>query len=284
MVRLRPSFPPLFGFLLCAGPLWGQIQLPPANLVTIPTAGTPQRGQFEVELLMQRDGGVLGRLGVGFSDRFSLGLSYSVQHFIGDDEITYQPLPEAQLKYRLIDETFSLPAVAIGLDSQGRGAFWNAELDTVGGAPAINMARYDVKAIGIYIVMSKNWQILGNFGSHLGISRNVRETDEIERDDLNIFLGLDKDIIPGLGVFLEYNAGLDDNGYSDYDAEDPEVFEEALNGLTVGRGVGYLNAGIRWHVSPGFYLEVDLNDIMVNKGGDVEYFSRELKVVYSELF
>jgi len=164
MAGIRLTRALITGLLGLTGSLWGQVPLPPANLVTVPTAGTPQRGQFEVELLMQRGGGVLGRLGVGFSDRFSLGMSYAVQRFIGDDSISFQPLPEAQLKYRIIDESFSLPAIAIGLDSQGRGEFWKATIDSANGNPKIEMARYDVKAIGLYVVLSKNWQILGNFG------------------------------------------------------------------------------------------------------------------------
>ena len=277
MAVIRLTRPLIIGLLGLTGSLWGQVPLPPANLVTVPTAGTPQRGMFEVELLMQRDGGVLGRLGVGFSDRFSLGLSYSVQRFIGDDTISFQPLPEAQLKYRVIDESFSLPVIAIGLDSQGRGEFWEATIDSANGNPQIAMARYDVKAIGLYLVVSKNWQIFGNFGSHLGVSKNVWESDDIE-NDLNLFVGFDKDIAPGLGVFLEYNAALDDNNYDD------ELIADKLKSLTVGKGKGYLNAGIRWHVASNFYMEVDLNDILVNKGGGVQYFSRELKVVYSEIF
>lgn len=283
MARIRPYFPPILILLGLAGPVSGQVSLPPSNLVTIPTAGTAQRGQFEVELLMQRGGGVLGRLGVGFSDRFSLGMSYGIQRFIGDDPPALnRPLPEAQLKYRLYDEKFNMPAIAIGLDSQGRGEFWEVGLDTVDNVPQIRLARYDVKAIGIYVVFSKNWQIMGNFGTHLGLSKNVWEKDDIE-DDFNLFVGFDKDLAPGITMFLEYNAALDDNNYDDYNAQNSQIFRESLSRLTIGKGNGYLNAGIRWHVASSFYLEVDLNDIMLNKG-NVKYFSRELKVVYNEFF
>ncbi|MCH7939272.1 MAG: hypothetical protein IID13_05960, partial [Candidatus Marinimicrobia bacterium] len=115
--------------LLLAGGLSGQ-NPPPANLVTIPTAGTLQRGEYEIEILMQTGGGILGRLGVGFSDRFSLGMSYGVNQFIGDAQPSLNRLmPEAQLKYRFLDETYTLPAMALGVDTQGRGKFWEAEID-----------------------------------------------------------------------------------------------------------------------------------------------------------
>lgn len=264
--------------LLISGSLFGQMA-PPANLVTIPTAGTLQRGQYDAELLIQTGGGVLGRLGVGLSDRFSLGMSYGIQRFIGDEkpEIN-RAVPEAQLKYRLIDETYTMPAIALGMDNQGRGEFWEQEIDidTLTNEARITMARYDMKAIGVYLVASKNWQVWGNLGTHFGICKNVLESDEAD-DDINFFFGFDKDLAPELCVFAEYNAALDDNNYKD------EMITEVFENLTVGQGKGYLNAGFRWQVAPIFYLEVDMIDIMLNKGR-VDYFSRELKVVYNEFF
>ncbi|MEE9464069.1 MAG: hypothetical protein V3W14_00665 [Candidatus Neomarinimicrobiota bacterium] len=262
-----------FSVLLIGAILSGQGVPPPATLVSIPTAGTLQRGQFEIELLMQTGGGVLGRLGVGFSDRFSIGMSYGVQRFIGSEEPSLNRLrPEVQLKYRFMDESYNRPAIALGLDTQGRGDFQESNLNDT-----TTIKRYDVKAIGIYLVVSKNWQILGNLGIHGGVSRNTMEDDQAD-NDINLFFGLDKDIIPGLSVFLEYNSALDDN---DYDIEEINLY--TLSKITVGKGKGYLNAGIRWYMTSGLYLEVDLNDILVNKG-QVEYFTRELKVVYNEFF
>ena len=266
-----------FSALLVGGALWGQGVPPPAALVTIPTAGTLQRGQFEVELLMQTGGGILGQLGIGFSDRFSMGMSYGVQQFIGDKEPSLNRLiPEVQLKYRFMDESYNRPAIALGLDTQGRGGFQTYEvIDDTTEEVLQTYERYEVKAIGIYLVASKNWQVLGNIGGHFGLSKNVWEADESD-NDFNFFLGLDKDLSAELGVFVEYNAALDDNNYDDNELLD-------LTKITVGKGRGYLNAGIRWHVTPSFYMEVDLNDILVNKG-QVKYFSRELKVVYNEYF
>ena len=269
-----------FSVLLFGGVLWGQEWAPPATLITIPTAGTLQRGQYEIEMLMQTGGGILGRLGIGFSDRFSIGMSYGVQHFIGNDKPSLNRLlPEAQLKYRFMDESYNRPAVALGLDTQGRGKFQKHDVftDTTEQEVAYTIERYDVKAIGIYLVVSKNWQILGNLGIHGGISKNTLEADSAD-NDINLFFGLDKDIIPGLSVFLEYNSALDDN---DYDIKEINLL--TLSEITVGKGLGYLNAGIRWHMTPGFYIEVDLNDILMNKW-QVEHFTRELKVVYNEFF
>ncbi|MCH7852478.1 MAG: hypothetical protein IIC41_06820 [Candidatus Marinimicrobia bacterium] len=263
--------------LLIVGGLGGQ-NPPPPTLVTIPTAGTLQRGEYEVEILMQTGGGILGRLGVGFSDRFSLGMSYGVNQFIGNAKPSLNRLmPEAQLKYRFLDETYSLPAMALGVDTQGRGKFWEAEIDTTPtGEPRIKMARYDVKAIGVYLVVSKNWQLLGNFGSHFGVSKNFLEEDETDKD-FNFFLGFDKEFSPSILAFLEYNAAIDDNE-SDDDVKNLINFQGA-----VGQGRGYLSAGVRFTVSPNLHLEIDFKDIILNNG-QVDFFSRELKIVYMDLF
>lgn len=260
--------------LLVAAPLAAQMP-PPVVLVTIPTAGTLARGEYEIELLMQTNGGVLGRLAVGFTDRFTIGMSYGVSEFIGDGDPKLNRLvPEAQIKYRLYDETLTLPAISLGIDSQGRGAFWEKKigLDSAG-VPRIIMERYDVKAIGAYLVASKNWKVFGNLGSHVGISKNFLEQDD--DDDLNLFFGFDMEFSPTITVFLEYNAALDDNDNDDSDIRN-------LN-LVVGGGIGYLNAGLRLTMAPGLYMEFDFVDILLNKG-QVEYFSRELKVNFLTFF
>ncbi len=272
--------------LLLAGGLGGQ-NPPPANLVTIPTAGSIQRGSYEIEMLMQTGGGVLARLGVGITDQFALGMSYGIQQFIGDQKPSInRTIPEAQLKFRLFEEGYRMPAIALGLETQGRGDFQEKEVRdtvTVDGITNIDITtyeRYEIKAIGLYIVASKNWNFMGNFGSHLGLSKNFLEADDID-DDINLFFGVDKDLGADFSMFLEFNAALDDNGYKDQRAD--------LEGLTIGKGSGYLNAGLRWQVAPSFYMEIDFNDILINKDKvtnevEVTNISRELKVVFNEYF
>ena len=65
---------------------WAQIEqpYPPLNLVSIPTAGTLPRGSFTLESLIIKDGGIVPRLSVGFTDNFTFGVSYGMQNLIGD--------------------------------------------------------------------------------------------------------------------------------------------------------------------------------------------------------
>ena len=71
-------------------------------------------------------------------------------------------------------------------------------------------------------------------------------------------------------MLVEFDAALNDNNYKIDD----------INGF--GRGKGYLNAGIRWAVSPNVMMEINFNDISRNTAA--EYTNREIKIMYSESF
>ena len=70
-------------------------------------------------------------------------------------------------------------------------------------------------------------------------------------------------------LLIEYDAALNDNEYE-------------VGDLSFGKGKGYLNAGIRWAVSPNLMMEINFNDI--SKNTDAEYINREIKIMYSESF
>ena len=143
---------------------------PPLNLVSIPTGGTLPRGSYTMEMLLQKEGGFLPKLAVGITDHFTIGMSYGLQKLVGDEkpEVS-RPKPEVQIKYQLYDETLKRPAIVLGLDTQGRGAYRDRvkedDLKKI-------LNRYDQKAWGLYVVISKNYNLLGNLGFHGGLSKN----------------------------------------------------------------------------------------------------------------
>ena len=246
---------------------------PPLNLVTIPTAGTLPRGSFTLETLLINNGGVVPRLSVGFTDNFSFGMSFGVQNLIGVNKPSInKTAPEVQIKYRVFDESEKWPALVYGLDTQGRGIFHGIDSITSINDTAITLNRYDQKAWGMYLVFSKNWNLLGNLGIHGGISKSLSENDDGD-NDINIFLGFDKELNRSFSLLVEYDAALNDNlSEGDY----------SLNEITFGKGKGYLNTGIRWAMSPNLMLEINFNDI--NQNTNSEYTNREIKVMYSESF
>ena len=253
---------------------WTQIEqpYPPLNLVSIPTAGTLPRGSFTLESLIIKDGGIVPRLSVGFTDNFTFGVSYGLQNLIGDVKPSInKTTPEVQIKYRVFDESEKMPALVYGLDTQGRGEFHTQDsiffisgrLDSI-----LTLNRYDQKAWGMYIVFSKNWNFLWNFGMHAGISKSLSENDDGDNDP-NAFFGFDKELNRSFSLLIEYDAALNDDDHT-------------LNNITFGRGRGYLNAGVRWAISPNLMLEINFNDI--NQNTKAKYTNREIKVMYSESF
>ena len=264
------TFLTLLTFLCNIG--WSQIEqpYPPLNLVSIPTAGTLPRGSFTLESLLITDGGMVPRLSVGFTDNFSFGVSFGVQNLIGENKPSFnKTTPEVQIKYRVFDESEKMPALVYGLDTQGRGNYTDTLITP---RDTLTLNRYDQKAWGIYMVMSKNWNLLGNLGLHVGINKSLSENNDGDQD-INFFFGIDKELNRSFSLLVEYDAALNDNlGGGDY----------ALNDITFGKGKGYLNAGIRWAMSPNLMLEINFNDI--NQNTNSEYTNREIKVMYSESF
>ncbi len=232
---------------------------PPTTLVSIPSAGTLVRGSYAMQMRVQKNGGLTSSLSVGITDRFQFGLSFGSANLIGDDSLEWYPRPEANLKYRLIDETTSMPGLSLGLDTQGQGQF--NEADT--------LMRYDVKAMGIYAAASKNWFTpLGNLGLHMGTNYNFAEVNDGDKD-INYFFGFDMEFNPELSILLEYNAALNEN-------------EMTAKTMSISKG-GYLNAAIRWTFVERLHIEMDFNNLLFDDE-KVDYFNRELKITYIEYF
>ena len=246
-------------FLFLSFVLNAQSYPPPSSLVTLPTAGTLQRGSFALEMRIQKFGGLTSSISVGLTDRFQLGISYGSANLIGNDSLIWYPKPETNLKYLLIDESESTPGISLGIDTQGLGKFNSDD----------SLMRYDTKALGLFAVASKNWVTpLGNLGWHFGSNYNFVETNDNDKD-VNFFMGFDIEFNPELSIMLEYNAALNENNMTS-------------KNIAISRG-GYLNAGVRWTFVERLHIEMDFNNLMFDKK-KVDYFNREIKITYIEYF
>ena len=246
-------------FLFLSFVLNAQSYPPPSSLIALPTAGTLQRGSFELEMRIQKFGGLTSSISVGLTDRFQLGISYGSANLIGDDSLIWYPKPETNLKYLLIDESETSPGISLGIDTQGLGKFNSGD----------SLMRYDTKALGLFAVASKNWVTpLGNLGWHFGSNYNFVETNDNDKD-VNFFMGFDIEFNPELSIMLEYNAALNENNMTS-------------KNIAISRG-GYLNAGIRWTFVERLHIEMDFNNLMFDKK-KVDYFNREIKITYIEYF
>ena len=235
----------------------GQEYPPPTDLISVPTAGTLMRGSFSMDMRIQDEGGLVLGLSAGITDRFQFGMSFGSPNLIGDENLEWYPRPEAKLKYLIFDENLSMPALALGLNTQGSGDF----VDT--------LQRYEIKALGLYGAMSKNWKSpLGNIGLHTGLNYSFLETEDGDSDP-NLFFGMDVEFNPEFSFLLEYNSALNENGMT-------------ARTMSVSKG-GYLNAALRWSFVESLHLELHLNNLLFDDE-EVDYFKRELKITYIEYF
>ncbi len=225
----------------------------PTDLVTCPTAGILPRGAFLVDANMFRDGGLSLGMAVGISGNLMFGISYGGSQIIGNDEVIWNEQPGVEVKYRLIEEGMSRPALALGFNSEGYGAYIK------------ELKRYEQKAKGFYLTISKNYHFLGNLGLHAGANYNPLEKKDGDTDP-SVFLGIDKDITSEITLFAEYDAAINDNDF------------EELN-----FGKGYLNGGVRLNFVEHFHFEVLFTDILINNK-QIDQLNREVRINFIEFF
>jgi len=208
----------------------------PRFIVDMPTAGMLAKGSFAVDVEFYQEGGVLGTLSAGIFDRLTFGVSYGGSRLLGSQKAIMNPVPGATIKVRLLEESVSLPALALGFDSQGKDGYVR-ELD-----------RYAVKSPGLYAVASKNYLLAGYFSIHGGVNYSFERLDGDK--SFNIYLGAEKTIGPFLSLLAEYNLALNDN-----------------SGEAIGKGRGYLNMALKWAFTGGLTLGVNVKDILRNARG-----------------
>ncbi len=203
-------------------------------LIDMPTAGILHNGMIAMSVHFYEQSGVLVSVEAGAFNRLTFGLSYGGTNVIGSGAVDWNRFPGVNIRFRLIDETTSFPAITFGYDSQGKDAF----------IPAYN--RYLYKSPGFFAAASKYFNILGYLGLHGGVNYSLENGDG--NKNINFYVGADKTIGRDISVVAEYNFGLNDN-YPD-------------TTMLAGPGPGYLNAGIKWSVGSGFTLEFDYKNLL----------------------
>ncbi len=232
------------------------------SLAGIPTAGILQKGEAEIASKLFKNDGLMVGANVGLVQYFMFGVSFSGENVVGDREPEWQKIIGFSAKYRIMDETEKNPAVVFGFDNQGSGRYWK------------DYKRYDYKSKGIYLVLSKNYLFMGNLGLSLGTNYSL-ENDEDR--DLDIFFGFDKSIGNKLNLLVDYSVGI-----NDYESDKSNVADKKN---LLGKGRGYLNAGLKLEVTPNLALQVNFNDILVNapefNSNESSKVNREILLTYS---
>lgn len=205
----------------------------PRFIVDMPTAGMLDKGSFAVDIDFYQEGGVMAGLSAGIFERLSFGISYGGSRLLGSGKAVMDPSPGVNMRVRLLEEQLSLPALALGFDSQGRDGYLK-ELD-----------RYSIKSPGLFAVVSKNYLFAGYLSIHGGINYTFERADDSK--GYNVYAGAEKTIGSFLSLLAEYNLALNDN-----------------SGSAIGKGRGYLNLALRWSFSGGITLGVNLKDVLRN--------------------
>lgn len=230
-------------------------------ITTLPTAGTLKRGSYAVEGFVFAGGGAAVSMSVGIAENLSFGISYGAGNVIGSGAPNWNPLPGAMVRYRLLPEDLLMPAVTLGFDSQGRGAYTK---DQVQGADTVKVERYERKAPGFFAVASKNFSLLGYLTLHGGLSYSVLELRDDR--DLNAYLGIEKTIGPDITLAAQYDFAFNDNS--------PSAF---------GKGKGFLDLFARWSFGKGITLELGLLNVSDNLR-QLDAASRTIRLEYTNSF
>jgi len=220
--------------LRAQGTAGSDARLETRTIIDVPTAGMLRNGAFGLGMEFFQNGGMTLSTSVGIYDRFMFGISYGGTGLIGDEHPTWNPAPGVLVKVRILDETFALPALALGFDSQGKEPY----LDDPG--------RYTIKSTGFFFVASKNYEAYGTLSFHGGVNYSLERADG--DTDPNLFAGFEKSVGSFLSLLGEYNLGWND---SNHDAR--------------GKGRGYLNIAVAVSAGNGLTLRFSFKDLLHNQ-------------------
>lgn len=219
-------------------------------LIDMPTAGILEKGFVGVTTDVMPAGVLITRLEVGAFDNISFGISYGGANIIGSGTPRWYRLPGASFRFRLFNESTTLPAITLGFDSQGKGEYFDST------------SRYAIKSPGFFGAVSKNFEFLGYLSLHGTINYSLETKDG--DNFTNMFIGFEKTVGPSISIVCDYNFALNDNNLNDY----------------YGKGNGYLNAGIRWVLGQGFTVGFDLRDLLENKKWSPSAADRAIRIEY----
>ncbi len=198
------------------------------RIVDMPTAGMLPRGAIAIRVIAFEQGGVLSEVIVSPLSQVQLGLGYSGTGIIGSGAIRWQGTPALHLRWRILDETLLFPAIAIGLETLGRGS--------------VSGNSFATPAPGAFIAASKQFRwwlggcaVHGGVGYGFDLRFNGRTT--------NAWLGIEQSLGRSVAVSFEVNPGS---------------IEHAMPLL--------FNAVVRWSVIRGATLEFYARDLGARMG------------------
>lgn len=174
----------------------------PLRLINMPVAGSLDTEDWATRNYVFGDGTLLTELYYSAYDDLEIGLSMTMNQFLGKQDIVIQDYPGVFIAYRIFDETRELPAIKLGFDSQGRGR-WNKD----------NEASQQASP-GLFMALSKQFESpLGGAGLHGGVGWSFHPLPEYR--GWNIWIGGETAIWNWFSGAIEYTRIIESEFYTD---------------------------------------------------------------------
>lgn len=205
----------IIAIVIFKSPLW---------IGDIPTAYALPRGNYELNLRMQKEGGVLFKMETSITDYLSIGISYGGMQLIGKEDPEFYPLPGVHFRYMVVYEGKFFPALGLGITTQGFDRYLSE--------------RYEIKSKGAFISLSKSFYGIGGIIINGGLNYSFEREDV--KNGLDAFSGLELFLAPEFSIFSDFSFGFNDN-YN-------------KNSL--------LNLGLEFSFEDIFYLKISLRNLL----------------------
>ncbi|HOP26323.1 MAG TPA: hypothetical protein PLM22_04865 [Candidatus Sabulitectum sp.] len=185
-----------------------------------PTAGVIAPRTFNVAMNTFPVNGLRFSVTAGVFPRFMAGLGYGGWNITGSSDPQWFHKVYLKARFRVLDESRSFPAVALGYD--------NEEEHAASGVSYLRPQR------GFYLVLSKNfagWS--GDTGFHCGLSLSEENSDHA-----GLWLGIDKTLPGGFGAAVDWDMGT--NGDPEFRVDNSggfvslEAYWESFGQVRVG--------------------------------------------------
>jgi len=218
-------------------------------LLDMPTAGILQKGFVGVTSDILPNGVFIAAIEAGVFENVSFGISFGGSNFIGSGDVDWYKWPGINIRLRILDEEVLLPAITLGFDTQGKGAYVDS------------LNRYTIKSPGIFAAVRKNFNFIGYLSLHGSVNYSLEGKDG--DNFVNLKVGAEQTLGGNFSLIIEYDFAFNDN-----------------NSPGFGEDKGYMNIGLRWTVSSGITLGFDLRDLRSNKAGTNNSFDRAIRIEY----
>ncbi|MDR0926567.1 MAG: YjbH domain-containing protein [Ignavibacteria bacterium] len=207
----------------------------PRYIVDMPSAGMLENLSYSINSQLISNGGFLLDFTASFFKFLNVGISYGGNGVIGSNTMTMQRYPGFHIKARIINEDEGFPAIALGINSQGKGMYIS------------NEKRNEQLPPDFYVAVSKSFKwTLGTFSLNGGVNYSFEDEDN---RGINIYAGVEHSVTRFVALALEINPNLNDNHV--------EIWKDKSKTIM-------LNGVLRLSPNDNMIIEIQFKDIFRN--------------------